>query len=156
MKKKSMFIILILIVLLASVIYGLSSKNESTKPFKNIKVNEIDNMMVVSDEKRTVKKWSSNEMVDVDSEMVDVINYLKKISINEDNNNIIDKDYSNQIGSITIHFNDSSVKTIYFKKGILIIADNGDANWYVSNIKDSISFDKLYKSLKIEEQPFGK
>ena len=61
MKKKSMPIILILIILLVSLIYGMSSPNESTKPFKNIKVSEIDNMMVVSLEKGTVKKWSSNK-----------------------------------------------------------------------------------------------
>lgn len=143
--KKTSIIVISLIVLFALVICGLSFANGKSKPFKNMQSNEIDKIMVVSYKLKTTKLLSSDEIYDV-------VNYLKKVSINEDTNIVMDESQLDILGSIIVYFNDSSMKEIYFQKDIIGIDDN----WYTGSVKSSTSFDELYNSLKGEEQPWNR
>lgn len=142
-RKKISIIVFSLIVLLVLVICGLFFANRKSKPFKNMQINEIDKIMVVSYELKTTKILLSDEIDDV-------VNYLKRISIKEDTNTIMDESQLNILGAITIYYKDSSMKEIYFQKDMIGI----DGNWYVGSVNSSTSYNELYNSLNGEEQPW--
>lgn len=136
---------MVLIVLLVLVICSLIFANSKSKPFKDIQINEIDKIMVVSYELKTTKLLSTDEIDDV-------VDYLKRVSIKKDTKIVMDENQLNIIGSIIVYFNDSSMKEIYFQKDIIGIDDN----WYAGSVNSSISFHELYDSLNGEEQPWNR
>lgn len=137
---------MVLIVLLVLVICSLIFANSKSKPFKNMQINEIDKIMVVSYELKTTKLLSTDETDEID----DVVDYLKRVSIKKDTKIVMDDKQLNIIGSIIVYFYDSSMKEIYFQKDIIGIDDN----WYAGSVNSSISFHELYDSLNGEEQPW--
>ena len=144
-RKKITIIVLSIIVILVLVICVFFLANGKSRPFKTMQANEIDKIMVVSYKLKSTKLLSSDEIYDV-------VNYLKKVSINEDTNIVMDESHLDILGSIIVYFNDSSMKEIYFQKDIIGI----DGNWYVGSVNSSTSFDELYNSLKDEEQPWNR
>lgn len=144
-RKKISKIVLSIIVILVFVICVFFFANGKSRPFKTMQANEIDKIMVVSYKLKTTKLLSSDEIYDV-------VNYLKKVSINEDSNIVMDESHLDILGTIIVYFNDSSMKEIYFQKDIIGI----DGNWYEGSVKSSTSFDELYNSLKGEEQPWNR
>lgn len=138
----SMVLIVLLVLVICSLIFAKS------KPFKNIQINEIDKIMVVSYELKTTKLLSTDETDEID----DVVDYLKSVSIKKDTKIVMDDKQLNIIGSIIVYFNDSSMKEIYFQKDIIGIDDN----WYAGSVNSSISFHELYDSLNGEEQPWNR
>lgn len=138
----SMVLIVLLVLVICSLIFAKS------KPFKNMQINEIDKIMVVSYELKTTKLLSTDETDEID----DVVDYLKSVSIKKDTKIVMDDKQLNIIGSIIVYFNDSSMKEIYFQKDIIGIDDN----WYAGSVNSSISFHELYDSLNGEEQPWNR